>query len=80
MAYTPVYDATSNNYQLAAVILSGVNAACSGRTFHLVLSDGVAVLGEKTGTVTLVSGSQTVTLTTPVSARAVTQASLVITG
>ena len=80
LAYTTAYDATSNDYQVAAVIMSGVNAACSGRAFHLVLSDGVAVLGEKTGTVALVAGSQTVTLTTPVSARAVTQASLVITG
>ena len=80
LAYTNVYNATSNDYQTTAVILTGVNAACSGRTFHLVLSDGVAVLGEKTGTVALVAGSQTVTLTTPVSAQAVTRASLVLTG
>lgn len=80
LAYTNVYDATSNDYQLAAVIMSGVNAACSGKAFQLTLGDGVAVLGEKTGRVALVAGSQTVTLTAPVRAQAVTQASLVITG
>ena len=80
LAYTNVYNAASNDYQTTAVTLSGVASPCSGKAFHLALSDGVAVLGEKTGTVTLVSGSQTVTLTAPVSARAVTRASLVITG
>ena len=80
MAYTNVYDATTNDYQTTAVTLSGVNAACSGKAFQLTLGDGVAALGESTGTVALVAGSQTVTLTAPVSARAVTRASLVLTG
>jgi hypothetical protein len=80
LAYTNVYNAASNDYQTTAVTMSGVNAVCSGRAFQLTLSDGVAVLATKTGTVALVTGSQTVTLTTPVSARAVTGASLVITG
>ena len=51
-----------------------------GKQYQLTLADGVAVLGENTGAVALVAGSQTVTLAIPVSARAVTQASLVITG
>ena len=80
LAYTNAYDAASNNYQTTAVTLSGVATSCAGKQYRPTLSDGVAVLGEKTGTVALVSGSQTVTLTAPVSAQAVTGASLVITG
>ncbi len=80
LAYTNVYDAASNDYQTTAVTLSGVATSCVGKHYQLTLTDGVAVLGESTGTVTLVAGSQTVTLTAPASARAVTHASLVITG
>lgn len=80
LAYTNVYDAASNDYRTTAVTLSGVASPCSGKAFQLTLSDGTASLSASTGTVTLASGSQTVTLTTPVSARAVTRVSLVITG
>lgn len=80
LAYTNVYDATSNDYQTTAVTLAGVASPCVGKHYQLTLSDGTTLLSESTGTVTLVSGSQTVRLTTPASAQAVTRASLVITG
>lgn len=78
LAYTNAYDASSNTYQTTAVTMSGVATPCAGKQYQLTLSDGTASLSESTGTVS--AGSQTVTLTAPVSAQAVTHASLVITG
>jgi len=80
LAYTNVYNAASNDYQTTAVTLSDVASSCMGKHYQLTLSGGASSLSESTGTVTLAAGSQTVTLTAPVSARAVTRASLVITG
>jgi hypothetical protein len=80
LAYTNVYDATTNDYQTTAVTLSGVATPCIGQHYQLTLSDGAASLGEKAGTVALTAGSMVVTLTSPVVAQSVTKASLVITG
>jgi len=80
LAYTNVYNATTNDYQTTAVTLSGVATPCVGQHYQLTLSDGTASLGESTGTVALTSGSQVVTLASPVAAASVTKASLVISG
>jgi hypothetical protein len=79
VAYTTVYNAATSNYQITAVILSGVNAACAGNAFQLTLTDGATSLAQKSGKITLAAGSQTVTLTAPVTASAVTGVGLVIT-
>ncbi|MHB1475342.1 MAG: hypothetical protein ACYCV4_17315 [Dermatophilaceae bacterium] len=89
LAYTNVYDPTTNAYQTTAVTMSGVDAACVGKHFQLTLSDGTPATWQKetTGTFpTPASGStttvsQTVTLATPApQADKITMASLVITG
>lgn len=80
LAYTNTYDPTTNAYKTSAVTMSGVNSNCTGKAFKLTLSDGTTSLGETSGTVTLVSGSQVVTLAAPVDTKSVAKASLVITG
>lgn len=80
LAYTNNYDVATNSYRTSAVTMSGVATACVGKTFKLTLSDPTVSLGETTGTVTLASGSQVITLAAPVDAKAVTRAALVITG
>jgi hypothetical protein len=80
LAYLNVYDGITNSYKTTAVTLNGVAAACAGQTYKLTLSDGTNSLGENTGIVTLLSGSQTVTLATPIDTKSVLKAALVITG
>jgi hypothetical protein len=80
MAYLNVYDGITNSYKTTAVTLNGVAAACNGEVYKLTLSDGTTSLGENTGIVALVSGSQTVTLLTPIDTKSVVKAALVITG
>ncbi len=74
------YNAGTNDYRTNAVTLSGVNANCQGKAFRLTLSNPTASLVETTGTVTAATGSQVVTLTSPVRSEDVTRTSLVITG
>lgn len=74
------YNAPTNDYRSNAVTLSGVNSACDGKAFRLTLANGSASLGETTGTITLTSNKQVVTLSSPVRSEDVSRASLVITG
>lgn len=78
MSYTNTYDATTNAYKTNGVVTAGVNAACTGKTFKLTLSDGTVSLGEFTGSIT--GASQTITVTPVVDAKTITKAALVITG
>jgi hypothetical protein len=80
LAYLNVYDGTLNSYKTTAVTMNSVAAACTGEVYKLTLSDGTASLGENTGVVALVSGSQTVTLATPIDTKLILKAALVITG
>ena len=79
LAYTNAYDAATNAYQTTAVTLSGIASACANSTFQLTLSDGSTSLVSASGTVGS-TASQVVTLPSPVAAKSVTAASLVITG
>jgi hypothetical protein len=80
VAYTNVYNAATSTEQITAVTLSGVNPACNAKAFQLTLTSGVTSLGQTSGTIALTAaGSQTVTLTAPVTASAVTGVGLVIT-
>ena len=67
MTYTNTYDATTNAYKVNGVVTAGVNAACTGKTFKLTLSDGTVSLGEFTGSIT--GASQTVTVSPVVDAK-----------
>jgi hypothetical protein len=78
MSYTNTYDATTNAYKVNGVVTAGVNAACTGKTFKLTLSDGTVSLGEFTGSIT--GASQTVPVSPVVDAKSITKAALVITG
>jgi hypothetical protein len=78
LTYTNAYDATTNAYKVNGVTTSGVNAACTGKTFKLTLSDGTVSLGEFTGSIT--GASQTVTVSPVVDAKSITKEALVITG
>lgn len=80
LAYTNVFNATTNAYQTTAVTMSGVNSACTGQSFQLSLSDATTSLGETSGSVALTAGTQIVTLVAPINAGLITRASLVITG
>lgn len=78
--YTTTYNANTNSYRTSAVTLSGVAAACQGKTYKVALSDGAAAVSEVTGTVALTAGSQTIALPTPVDSKNVAKAALAITG
>jgi hypothetical protein len=78
MTYTNVYDATTNAYKTSGVVTAGVNAACTGKTFKLTLSDGTVSLGEFSGSVS--GATQTIPVTPNVDAKSITKAALVITG
>jgi hypothetical protein len=80
MAYTTAYDAPSNSYKTTAVTISNVNAACATKAYKLTMSDGTVSLNETSGTVTLVSGSQTIALSAAVDSKSVAKTALVITG
>ena len=74
------WHAATNDYRSNVVTLSGVNAACEGQAFRLTLSNASASLAETVGTITLSSGKQAVTLSSPVRSEDVARTSLVITG
>lgn len=70
------YDASVPGYTVSGVDLTGVAAGCDGKTAKLEFTGAANVaLGEATAT--LVAGSTTFTLATPVSAAAITGIALV---
>ena len=81
LAYTNSYDATLGRYQTTSVNVTGINAACAGKTLSLTLKDAVgASLGG--GTVAAIVGTTAaVPLTAPgANANAVVGAAVVISG
>jgi hypothetical protein len=82
--YTTSYNTTSAQYVVSAVNLTGVNPACNAKAASLTLSDSTgASIGSATIGSLVVSGTFTATIpVTPatVSAKAVTNLSLVISG
>ena len=81
LAYTNAYDATLGRYQTTSVVVSGIAAACAGKSLSLTLKDSGGVsLGA--GTVASIVGtSATVSLGAPgANANAVVNAAAVITG
>jgi hypothetical protein len=77
--YTAVYSATANAYEVTTVELGGVAVACNTQQVQITLSGAAnSSLNETTATVNAVSGAQTITLSTPVSAQSVTGLHVVI--
>jgi hypothetical protein len=79
IAYTNAYDATTGKYRTSAATVSGMAAACTGKSLSVTLRDtnNVAI---GNGTVTVAGTSQVVTLSASVASEAVTGAAVVITG
>ncbi len=80
MAYTNVYDTTSNSYKTSAVVATLVNTACATKTYKLTLSNGAASLGEFTNTVTLAGTTLTIPISPMVDSKSITKAALIISG
>ena len=78
LAYTNTYNAVSGKYETTTVTVSGMAAACTGKTLSITLASATASLGNGGGAITGVS--QAFVLTTPADAKLVTQAAVVITG
>ena len=79
LAYTNAYNATSGLYETTTVTVSGMNAACTGKTISITLASASASLGGVSG-VAITGTSQAFPLTTAANAKLVTQAAVVITG
>jgi hypothetical protein len=78
LAYATSYDAASSQYVVTAVNVTGIAAPCVGETISVTLHDA-ANTTVSSGTATVAGATQLVTIT-PVSAKAVTGAAVVITG
>lgn len=81
LAYTNSYDATLGRYQTTGVTVTGIAAACAGKSLALTLKDTAgAALGS--GTVASIVGtSASITLTAPgANANSVAGAAVVISG
>ena len=80
VGYTTAYSATGGLYNVTAVNLSGVDAACNSKAYSLTLADNTnASLVTTTGTLTVAFNAATITVT-PVSAKPVEKLALVISG
>lgn len=76
--YTTAYDVSAKEYRVSSVSLGGLAAACKGQSVKVTLANTSAAVAETSGTVS--STSQTLALGTPVSAKAVATAAVVISG
>jgi hypothetical protein len=81
LAYTNTYDASLGRYQTTSVGVSGINAACAGKTLSLTLKDNTNA-SLASGTVASITGtSETVTMSgSGANANAVVGAAVVISG
>lgn len=79
ISYTTAYSASASKYQVTAVTISGVAAACATQTAAVTLksSDGTSI---GTGTAAVSGTTQTIPVTPAASADAVVGASIVISG
>lgn len=74
---TPTYDAAAGLYKVGSVTVSGIAAACNGKTVYVTLSDSTnASLGG--GSAAVAGTSATVTLGTTANAKLVTGAAVAI--
>ena len=74
---TPTYDATAGVYKVSSVSVSGIDAACAGKTVAVTLSDaGNASLGS--GSVVIAGTTANITLSSPADAKLVVGAAAVI--
>src|SRR4051812_34517997 len=81
VGYTTAYGATAQVYQVTAVNLTGVNAACNGKAASVSLRNGTTNLGTtNVASITVATGAFSVTLGAPVAATSVNGISLVISG
>jgi hypothetical protein len=79
IAYATAYDTTAGLYKVSTVTVSGLAAACSGKTLNITLYDAAnASLGA--GTATIAGTSQVVTMSPNANAKLVVGAALVVTG
>ncbi|MCU1398590.1 MAG: hypothetical protein JWN62_1699 [Acidimicrobiales bacterium] len=79
LAYTSAYDATTGVYRITTVTVSGLNVACNAKTLNVTLTDASnASIG--TGSATIASTSQAVTMSPTASAKLVVGAALLVTG
>lgn len=76
--YTTVYNSGTQLFDVTEVVLSGVDAACSGLDYEIVLTDGGATLTSTTGTAA--STTTTAALSTFVDAALVDGISVIISG
>lgn len=77
--YTVAYDPVDARDEVTAVVVGGVAAGCAGETITVTLTNAAnAVLD--TASVVAVTGSNTVSTTTPPSAELVANVHIVITG
>ena len=79
IAYTTGYNATASKYQVTAVTLSGMDAACSGKTADLTVK-GTSGTSLASGSITVSGTSGSITLSTPVAAESILGASVIISG
>ena len=81
-SYTTAYNAGTSQYIVTAVKLTGVNAACATLAADLTLSDSLnASIGSATvASLTVAAGVATIPVGGAVSAKAVTNLSVVISG
>lgn len=76
--YGFTYDLINLRYNVSSVTVASIDAACAGQTIKVTLANETAALREVSGVVT--APSTTLTVGSPVSATAVTRASVVIHG
>jgi hypothetical protein len=81
VGYTPVYNVATKAYNVSAVNLSLIDAACTGKTITLTLADGAGA-SIATGTLAAIvaGGTATVPLAAPVAAGTVANVAVVISG
>ncbi|MCU1387768.1 MAG: hypothetical protein JWL72_1106 [Ilumatobacteraceae bacterium] len=79
LAYTTAYDATTGVYRVTTVTVSGLNVACNAKTLNVTLTDSSnAAIG--TGSATIGSTSQAVTMSPTANAKLVVGTALLVTG
>jgi hypothetical protein len=81
LTYTNNYNTGTNAYTTTAVVVTGVNPGCTGKTARLSLENGTTLIGEYTQNPVVVSANtMTIAVTGTVNASSITSAALLITG
>ena len=81
VGYTNAYNAAAKTYNVSNVVLTLLDAACTGKTVNLTLGDAAgASIATGTLAAILAGGTATVPLAAPVAASAVLNVAVVISG